>query len=57
VRIAVHANAYGKVLTAMTLAGGSVLALLVGRRLYHRFRGQPDRADVDRPRHPMDDDE
>lgn len=57
VRISVHANAYGKVLTAITLAGGSVLALLVGRRLYHRFRGQPDRADVDRPRHPMDDDE
>jgi hypothetical protein len=26
-----------------------VLALLVGRRLWHRFRGQPDRADLDRP--------
>ena len=26
-----------------------LLALLVGRRLWHRFRGQPDRADLDRP--------
>ncbi|MCW1959536.1 MAG: hypothetical protein KIH64_013540, partial [Mycobacterium sp.] len=52
VRLAVHSNAYGKVLFAITLAGGAVLALLVGRRLYHRFRGQPDRADLDRPRPP-----
>jgi len=22
---------------------------LAGRRLWHRFRGQPDRADLDRP--------
>ena len=57
VRISVHANAYGKVLTAITVGGGCVLALLVGRRLYHRFRGQPDRADLDRPLHPKDDDE
>lgn len=49
VRLSVHANAYGKVLFAITLGGGVVLALLVGRRLYHRFRGQPDRADLDRP--------
>lgn len=55
VRMSVHANAYGKVLTALTAAGLCVLALLVGRRLYHRFRGQPDPADVGRPRHPMDD--
>jgi hypothetical protein len=27
-----------------------VLVLLAGRRLWHRFRGQPDRADLDRPR-------
>ena len=52
VRLAVHSNAYGKLLFAITLAGGAVLALLVGRRLYHRFRGQPDRADLDRPRVP-----
>ena len=49
VRLSVHSNAYGKLLFAITLAGGAVLALLVGRRLYHRFRGQPDRADLDRP--------
>lgn len=49
VRLSVHSNAYGKLLFAMTLAGGTVLMLLVGRRLYHRFRGQPDRADLDRP--------
>ena len=50
VRLSVHANAYGKVLFAITLGGGVVLVLLVGRRLYHRFRGQPDRADLGRPR-------
>ena len=50
VRLSVHSNAYGKVLFAITLLGGAVLALLVGRRLYHRFRGQPDPADLDRPR-------
>lgn len=52
VRLSVHSNAYGRVLFAITLAGGVVLALLVGRRLYHRFRGEPDRADLDRPRQP-----
>nr|WP_232077843.1 DUF6049 family protein [Mycolicibacterium aichiense] len=50
VRLSVHSNAYGKVLFAITLIGGTVLAVLVGRRLYHRFRGQPDPADLDRPR-------
>ena len=55
VRLSVHSNAYGKVLFAITLGGGVVLALLVGRRLYHRFRGQPDRADLDRPRRWEDD--
>jgi len=49
VRISVHANAYGKVLTTITVIGGLILAALVGRRLYHRFRGQPDRADADQP--------
>jgi hypothetical protein len=52
VRLSVHSNAYGKLLFAITLAGGAVLALLVGRRLYHRFRGQPDRADLDPPHNP-----
>ncbi|MBI3693206.1 MAG: hypothetical protein HY239_21750, partial [Mycolicibacterium aromaticivorans] len=50
VRLSVHSNAYGKVLFAITLIGGTVLTVLVGRRLYHRFRGQPDPADLDRPR-------
>jgi hypothetical protein len=49
VRLSVHSNAYGKVLFFITLTGGVVLALLVGRRLWHRFRGQPDPADLDRP--------
>jgi hypothetical protein len=49
VRLSVYSNAYGKVLFFITLTGGAILALLVGRRLWHRFRGQPDRADLDRP--------
>ena len=44
-----HSNAYGKVLFFITLSAGAVLVLLAGRRLWHRFRGQPDRADLDRP--------
>lgn len=50
VRLSVHSNAYGKVLFIITLTGGAVLVLLVSRRLWHRFRGQPDRADLDRPK-------
>jgi hypothetical protein len=49
VRLSVHSNAYGKVLFFITLSAGTVLVLLAGRRLWHRFRGQPDRADLDRP--------
>lgn len=49
VRLSVHSNAYGKVLFFITLSAGAVVAFLVGRRLWHRFRGQPDRADLDRP--------
>ncbi len=49
VRLSVHSNAYGKVLFFITLAAGALLVLLAGRRLWHRFRGQPDRADLDRP--------
>lgn len=49
VRLSVHSNAYGKVLFFITLSAGAVLILLVGRRLWHRFRRQPDRADLDRP--------
>lgn len=47
VRLSVHSNAYGQVLFFITLTGGAVLVLLVGRRLWHRFRGQPDRADLE----------
>ncbi|MGP4058280.1 DUF6049 family protein [Mycobacterium sp. 4D054] len=47
VRLSVHSNAYGKVLFIITMTGGAVLVLLVGRRLWHRFRGQPDRADLE----------
>ncbi|OBA59789.1 hypothetical protein A5647_15980 [Mycobacterium sp. 1100029.7] len=58
VRLSVHSNAYGKVLFAITLTAAAVLVLLAGRRLWHRFRGQPDRADLDRPdpphHHPAD---
>lgn len=49
VRLSVHSNAYGKVLFAITLTAAAFLVFLAGRRLWHRFRGQPDRADLDRP--------
>ncbi|HKP41536.1 MAG TPA: DUF6049 family protein, partial [Mycobacterium sp.] len=49
VRLSVHSNAYGKVLFFITLSAGAVLVFLAGRRLWHRFRGQPDPADLDRP--------
>jgi hypothetical protein len=49
VRLSVHSNAYGKWLFLITLCAGAVLVALAGRRLWHRFRGQPDRADLDRP--------
>ena len=52
VRLSVHSNAYGKVLFAITMTAAAVLVLLAGRRLWHRFRGQPDRADLDRPAPP-----
>jgi hypothetical protein len=48
-RLSVHSNAYGKVLFAFTLSAAGVLVALAGRRLWHRFRGQPDPADLDRP--------
>ncbi len=53
VRLSVHSNAYGKVLFAITLTAAAVLILLAGRRLWHRFRGQPDPADLDRPDPPV----
>lgn len=49
IRLSVHSNAYGKPLFWVTIAAGVVLVALTARRLWHRFRGQPDPADVDRP--------
>lgn len=49
VRLSVHSNAYGKVLFFITVVAAAVLITLMARRLWHRFRGQPDRADLDRP--------
>ncbi|MEE4025475.1 hypothetical protein V1Y59_20495 [Gordonia sp. PKS22-38] len=49
IRLSVNANAYGKPLFWVTIAAGVALVLLVARRLWHRFRGQPDPADQDRP--------
>jgi hypothetical protein len=49
VRLSVHSNAYGKVLFFITLTAGAVLVTLTARRLWHRFRGEPDPADLDRP--------
>ncbi|MCV7192177.1 hypothetical protein [Mycolicibacterium brumae] len=49
VRLSLHSNAYGKVLFFVTLVAGATLALLTGRRLWHRFRGRPDRADLEPP--------
>jgi len=40
------------VLFLITMTATAVLIALTGRRLWHRFRGQPDRADLDRPRPP-----
>ncbi|MGH3532714.1 MAG: hypothetical protein ACRDSX_12435 [Mycobacterium sp.] len=51
-RLSVHSNAYGKVLFAITLTAAAMLVTLAGRRLWHRFRGQPDPADLDRPQDP-----
>ncbi|MGH3563295.1 MAG: DUF6049 family protein, partial [Mycobacterium sp.] len=48
-RLSVHSNAYGMVLFMITMTAAAALTVLTGRRLWHRFRGQPDRADLDRP--------
>ena len=47
-RLSVHSNAYGMVLFLITVTAAAVLTALTARRLWHRFRGQPDRADLDR---------
>ncbi|GAA4485013.1 hypothetical protein GCM10023094_39310 [Rhodococcus olei] len=43
--VSVRSNSYGKVLVIITAGAGALLLLLAGRRLWHRFRGQPDPAD------------
>ena len=48
-RLSVHSNAYGMVLFLITVSAGAVLTVLTGRRLWHRLRGQPDRADLAGP--------
>lgn len=49
VELSVYANAYGKALFWITIAAAIILILLTARRLWHRFRGEPDPADEDRP--------
>ncbi|OPX08513.1 DUF6049 family protein, partial [Gordonia sp. i37] len=49
IRLSVHSNAYGKALFIITIIAGAALVLLTARRLWHRFRGEPDPADADRP--------
>ncbi|MGO3325628.1 DUF6049 family protein [Gordonia sp. (in: high G+C Gram-positive bacteria)] len=49
VDLSIYANAYGKALFWITIAAGVILVLLTARRLWHRFRGEPDPADEDRP--------
>jgi len=49
ITISVHSNAYGKPLFYTTIVAAVLLVALVARRLWHRFRGQPDPADADRP--------
>jgi hypothetical protein len=49
INLSVHSNAYGKPLFIITICAGALLVFLSGRRLWHRFRGEPDPADLDRP--------
>ncbi len=43
--VTVRSNAYGQALAILTACAGALLLFLAGRRLWHRFRGQPDPAD------------
>lgn len=43
--VTVRSSNYGTAFTVITVLAGGVLLLLVGRRLWHRFRGTPDPAD------------
>lgn len=43
--VSVRSNAYGQALAIITACAGLLLFLLAGRRLWRRFRGEPDPAD------------
>lgn len=43
--VSVRSNAYGQALAIITACAATLLLLLAGRRLWHRFRGKPDPAD------------
>ncbi|WP_068159165.1 DUF6049 family protein [Rhodococcus phenolicus] len=43
--VTVRSNAYGQILAIVTGCAGALLLFLAGRRLLHRFRGEPDPAD------------
>ncbi|MFQ6396959.1 hypothetical protein ACLMAJ_26305 [Nocardia sp. KC 131] len=43
--VSVRSNAYGQALAIITACAGILLFLLAGRRLWRRFKGQPDPAD------------
>jgi len=47
-RLQVRSTAYGPATALATAGAALVLLVLVARRLWHRFRGQPDRADEHR---------
>jgi len=47
-RLLVRSTAYGSATAALTGVAALALLALVGRRLWHRFRGQPDPADEGR---------
>lgn len=49
IALSLRSNAYGKPLFIITIIAAAALVLLTARRLWHRFRGQPDPADADRP--------
>jgi len=50
-RLQVRSTAYGPATALATAGAALVLLVLVARRLWHRFRGQPDRADEQRMVH------
>lgn len=43
--VTIRSSNYGTAFTVITVIAGAILLLLVGRRLWHRFRGTPDPAD------------